>query len=217
MIQQRLPFLVKKVDSRFLFTIRLNFSKEVHMKLKQILLGLIYLHPSVSGYDLKKIITQSTNFFFSAAYSQIYPALKEMNSEGLVTFEIEPLTGKQDRKVYTITEKGINELITWLKEPTKFTTSFSIFQDFLLKLTFMGVLDNESIISYLQSGLDFYREEAKKATTNHLSIEKDYIDADLGEKERYLILWNSEYEYILNDIQLKIDWIEKLIDSLKED
>ena len=36
------------------------------MKLHNVLLGLIKLRPSVLGYELKTIITKSTQYFFSA-------------------------------------------------------------------------------------------------------------------------------------------------------
>ncbi|GAP12643.1 predicted transcriptional regulator [Longilinea arvoryzae] len=185
------------------------------MKLEYILLGLINIHPSVSGYELKAIINQSTGYFFSASLSQIYPALKLLANQGWITYEVEPLVGKQDRKVYTITPDGQRELGDWLRTPLKFDPSLNAFEDFLLKLTFMGILDDESILAYLESGLSHFQSEKTRVLDNNLANEKAYLKMGPLVDEHHIFLWSFENDFLIQDLDRKIGWIEELIAAIR--
>lgn len=185
--------------------------------LKFVLLGLINLHPSVSGYELKSIIDKSTRYFFSASLSQIYPTLKTMFEEGWVIFGIEPLLGKQDRKVYTITKKGREELLRWLRTPLKLESSLSSFQTFLLRLSFSGPMDKESLLLYFQNGLNHYLKEEKAIIQQRLTKEANYLDPAQMDYDRSLFLWKHEYDYITRELRLRIESIEKMIESVRND
>ncbi|MEN6411055.1 MAG: PadR family transcriptional regulator [Anaerolineaceae bacterium] len=185
------------------------------MKLECILLGLINIHPSVSGYELKTIINKSTGYFFSASLSQIYPALKALTGDGLITYEVEPLVGKQDRKVYTVTPEGYQVLTRWLREPLEFAQSLNAFEDFLLKLTFMGILDKEDILAYLKTGLKYFSSEKKRVTDNNLANEKAYLKLGPVVDEHHIFLWSHENEFLIADLDRKIAWIENLIEKTR--
>jgi DNA-binding PadR family transcriptional regulator len=184
------------------------------LKLEYILLGLINIHPLVSGYELKTIINKSTGYFFTASLSQIYPALKELAQRGYITYEVEPLVGKQDRKVYNITPSGRDALVEWLKEPLVLDQSMNAFEDFLLKLTIMGFLDDESIQAYLASGLKYFESEIKRVTDNNLSNERNYLKLGSPDKERFILLWSQENEFLIDDLNRKIRWIEEVIEKI---
>mgnify|MGYP000996443744 FL=1 len=186
------------------------------MKLENILLGLINIHPSVSGYELKTIINKSTGYFFTASLSQIYPALKELTQREYIAFEVEPLTGKQDRKVYSITSSGKQALIEWLQEPLELDQSLNAFEDFLLKLTCMGFLDNEAIQKYLFSGLKHFEAELKRVKDNSLSNERSYLKLDSPDKEKFIFLWSHENEFLIDDLERKIAWIGTLLENINE-
>jgi PadR family transcriptional regulator, regulatory protein AphA len=184
------------------------------LKLEWILLGLINIHPSVSGYELKTIINKSTGYFFSASLSQIYPALKELTNQGLIIYEVEPLIGKQDRKVYSITTEGYQVLTNWLLEPLELEQSLDAFEKFLLKLTFMGILNKDDVIVYLKSGLKYFTSEKKRILDNNLSNEKAYLKTGSVTSERYNFLWSNENEFLTEDLDRKIEWIESLIKNI---
>lgn len=186
------------------------------MKLECILLGLINLHPSVSGYELKTIINKSTGYFFSASLSQIYPALKELTNQGLITFEVEPLVGKQDRKVYSITPEGNDVLRNWLLEPIDLDQSLDAFEAFLLKLTFMGILEREDLLAYLHTGLRYFQSEKKRVAENNLANEKEYLQIGQAVSEHHLFLWSHENEFLIEDLDRKIQWIEDLIQHIHQ-
>ncbi len=56
----------------------------------------------VSGYELQKRM----DLFWQVKHSQIYPLLAKLVQEELVTFELIGQSGKPDKKIYSITDKG---------------------------------------------------------------------------------------------------------------
>ena len=71
----------------------------------------------MTGYELKKFFDTSVAHFWNAELSQIYPALKAMESEGLVEMKVEVQDDRPNRKVYSITDSGRRELLEWLAKP----------------------------------------------------------------------------------------------------
>ena len=85
-------------------------------KTKFAVLGLLAYAP-LSGYDIRRIYSQSLGNFWSESYGAIYPVFKRLVDEGLATREVCPHAGKPDRHVYTITDEGRDELHRWLEQP----------------------------------------------------------------------------------------------------
>lgn len=83
--------------------------------LKYALLGLISRTP-ITGYDLAKEFDKELDNFWHAEHSQIYPELKKLTQEGLITFTVTIQGEKLEKKVYTITEAGQQELLNWLRQ-----------------------------------------------------------------------------------------------------
>jgi PadR family transcriptional regulator, regulatory protein AphA len=79
----------------------------------EVLLGLLTIEP-MSGYDLGQAIRTSVGFFWNESYGQIYPNLKNLAAEKLVTAKSERQKGKPERRVYSITKKGRERLAAWL-------------------------------------------------------------------------------------------------------
>ncbi len=84
------------------------------MSLKHILLGM--LHEPASGYDLKKEFGSSLRHFWAAELSQIYPLLRRLEQEGLLTSRPMGSNKGPQRKLYQRTETGTQALIDWLAE-----------------------------------------------------------------------------------------------------
>ncbi len=98
------------------------------MSLKHALLGLIDLEPG-SGYDLTQRIRNSIGFFWPSTHQQIYKALHELLHEGCLDVEEEPQQHRPDRRIYSMTQHGREELQRWLDKPsppTKIRDAFLI-------------------------------------------------------------------------------------------
>ncbi|MGE5552515.1 MAG: PadR family transcriptional regulator [Betaproteobacteria bacterium] len=103
------------------------------------ILGLLH-HEPLSGYDIRKRIEGSLGYFWDAGFGQIYPTLKKLASEGLVTSRTEKGGVRPDRKVYAITEEGRQELRKWLEQPS---AREYVRYEILLKLFFGSLVEPE--------------------------------------------------------------------------
>jgi DNA-binding PadR family transcriptional regulator len=71
----------------------------------------------MSGYGIRILIQQSIGHFWSESYGQIYPTLRGLAKDGLVEKRTERQKGKPDKHVYSLTERGREELRRWLELP----------------------------------------------------------------------------------------------------
>lgn len=74
-------------------------------KSKYAILGMLNIS-AMSGYDIKKHIQESISNFWTESYGQIYPVLKNLVAEELVTKTVERASGKPYRHVYALTARG---------------------------------------------------------------------------------------------------------------
>ncbi|WP_373481826.1 PadR family transcriptional regulator [Acetobacterium sp.] len=82
--------------------------------LKYALLGLIDRGP-ITGYDISKEFEKRIMAnFWHAKHSQVYPELKRLLDEELISFELIVQGEKMEKKLYTITPKGHAEFVEWL-------------------------------------------------------------------------------------------------------
>ena len=138
--------------------------------LKYALLGLLQYNPS-TGYDLKQFMDTSTANFWHAKLSQIYITLKALEKEGLVTSDVQEQTSRPDRRVYTLTEQGTQELDNWLSDTNVELPQLK--DPFLLKLFFCARVDKETLLTQLklqrdlhQKLLNEYRTDTKATIQN---------------------------------------------------
>lgn len=103
-------------------------------KTQYAILGILSISP-MSGYDIKKFIEISIGYFWNENFGHIYPVLKRLKSEGLVTKHIEEADLRPNRNVYTITDKGKETLSQWLSEDPQNTP----YRDEMLFKLFFGV------------------------------------------------------------------------------
>jgi DNA-binding PadR family transcriptional regulator len=119
------------------------------MDVKTVCLGMLTDGPA-SGYDMKKCFESSFGHFFSAGYGSIYPALATLARSGMVEFEEVPQDGKPDRKVYTITEKGREELMRGLSNPKP---THKVRSEFLAMMCFAHLMTEEQVNQVIDNKL----------------------------------------------------------------
>jgi len=139
------------------------------------ILGILSNKPR-TGYDIHKLVKTRMGSFWDIGYSQIYPTLRRLEKEGILTKKVEINEQGQNRKVYSITNEGKNKLKGWLTKPAKPETfKFEV----LLKIAFGDQVPKDEIIKHI--------EELKARNTakleNILSVEKE-MKAHLNEDER---------------------------------
>lgn len=100
-------------------------------KTKFVILGFL-LDESRSGYEIGGLIKQSTNNFWQESDASIYPTLKLLTNEGLVSSQT-VYVGKRRKEIFTITDAGRGAFMEWFKRPPDQDLHR---EEFLLKLFF---------------------------------------------------------------------------------
>jgi DNA-binding PadR family transcriptional regulator len=86
------------------------------MSVKYALLALLYQHP-MHGYELGKQLTLAVNAEWDVKPGQVASTLTRLNEAGLVDYTVEETDGAPDRKVYSLTQEGLEELQEWYLTP----------------------------------------------------------------------------------------------------
>ena len=179
--------------------------------LDYILLCLIRMHKDASGYQLRSFIEESTSYLYRAHLSQIYPALKRLNEDGLVTCYVEEREGKPDLKLYQITDEGIAVCEEWLQTPPEFENTRESVNRQLMRLILMGHLEPEKVIAYIDHCIEALSEARKEHEENNLHREMTFVgDLDPKIRARYETIWKHEYTNVLEKYDLQLDHLRRL-------
>jgi PadR family transcriptional regulator, regulatory protein AphA len=153
-----------------LYYIYVETYKEKMMSLSHALLGLISYKPS-TGYELRTTFSESVQFFWNATLPQIYRTLNQMESKGWLTVMVEPQEGKPSRKVYSITEKGMKELVRWLVSKPEITPQRN---PLLLKVFFGRMVDPASLKKIIVGCQEYHTKLLEQYDTQTVNVIEDY-------------------------------------------
>jgi PadR family transcriptional regulator AphA len=109
------------------------------MSLKYAILGLLDLEPHY-GYAIKQKFEHMMGDLWPVSYGQLYPTLRKLQEDKLVTMKT--VQGKKavDKNVYSITDKGNQVFAAWLRDQKK-KEQISIKDEFSLSLFFLDRLE----------------------------------------------------------------------------
>jgi PadR family transcriptional regulator AphA len=102
----------------------------------------------LSGYEITKNFEAVYSHFWRASHQQVYRELARLHKGGSLTAKLVIQKGRPNKKVYTLTKKGLEELRLWVSAPTEFPKPQN---DVLVKLLALGVADRHAF------GLEFDR------------------------------------------------------------
>lgn len=148
-------------------------------KIDMVILGLLS-HEDLTGYDIKKRIDGAISFFWKGSFGNIYPALKDMENQGLIT-KSDTSAGGRERTTYHITEGGRDKLKDWLREEQ---ASNELKYETLLKLFFGGAESREVSLLNIEAFEDRIQKD--------LQVLKTYC----GTLERSLDVEDHVYYYL---------------------
>jgi DNA-binding PadR family transcriptional regulator len=86
------------------------------MSLKYVLLGLLSQHPRY-GYKLKHEAEQLLGNGAELNPGQLYPLLRKLAEQQLIAGEHVEQEDRPDKRIFTLTEAGAQELSAWFDEP----------------------------------------------------------------------------------------------------
>ena len=159
------------------------------------------LFRSMTGYDLKQCMLNSTSNFFDASFGSIYPALKKMEEKGLVS-SMEVVEGGKYKKRYAITEIGETDFRNWLEQEIDFSKTRP---DHLIKVFFFGFLPKEKAIHSLHKFIE--------------GVEQ--VHTRLAEYDSQVKLHADTYQYStlvfgMDYYKLIINWSKDLLQELEK-
>ncbi|MBN1357360.1 PadR family transcriptional regulator [Candidatus Bathyarchaeota archaeon] len=141
-----------------------------------VILGMLSKEP-MTGYDIRKRVKTRMGSFWDINYGQIYPTLRTLEKKGEVTKKVEIMENRPNRKVYSITNKGLNELKKWLLKPAE-PESAKI--ETLLKVAFGEHLSKDEIIKHINE----FKARNISRLEDASNIEKE-MKAQLKKNEKY--------------------------------
>ena len=125
------------------------------MDVKTLCLGVLS-RGEASGYEIKKAFAEGPfSHFHQASFGSIYPALNALSAEGLVEARALAQHKRPDKKIYSITPKGRNALVSALMtEPAP----DAMRSDFLFILSFAQYLPPARVDKLIDQRIVWYRE-----------------------------------------------------------
>lgn len=176
------------------------------------ILGLLSLK-SMSGYDIKKMFEKNFSYFWSESYGQIYPLLKRLLAQKLVSRSVIKQMGKPDRHLYKLTKKGNEKLRSWLLEPVKRQIGR---HEILLKLIYGSRVSLDDNIRQVEQFREIQTKEIRQMKPYRKQLMEEYpknpnlpywlMAVSFGEHlDRAYIRWCDETLKMLRDMKQESD------------
>jgi DNA-binding PadR family transcriptional regulator len=163
----------------------------------------------MTGYELKKFFDTTVAHFWNAELSQIYPALKAMESEGLVEMKVEVQEDRPNRKVYSITEAGRREIIRWLAEPAE---ADQVREPMLIKVFFGASVSKQDLINVLHQEVERHREYQSELELARTWCASFAEAVGLGKQAPF---WQLTIEAGLRVCGAEMEWAESAIETIE--
>jgi DNA-binding PadR family transcriptional regulator len=171
----------------------------------EVLLGLLTVEP-MSGYDLGQTIRASIGHFWNESYGQIYPNLKKLAADGLVSAKAERQKGKPDRHIYSITKKGRERLAKWLAVQPQAEIPRN---ELLLKLFFGVQLSPEISIAFVE----------RMAESEHRTLQIiNRAAEEIAKNQQYpdAPFWRMTARFGQFELEAHLRWAEETLAELKK-
>jgi DNA-binding PadR family transcriptional regulator len=164
--------------------------------IKYAILGLLH-YKDMHGYKIKRHIERDFGHMWTINYGQIYPNLKQLRKEGLVTVQEVNVAGEKGppRKLYSITPDGKKAFLAWIEEPPE--RAMLLRDPFLMRFVFFGFGDRSRAVELIEEQIGLYQKQ-------------------LGKREKNLERWKEHDVYVrlitqlgVNLNRVLLDWLEK--------
>lgn len=176
------------------------------MSLKHAILGFLSITPK-TGYEIQKKIDFTIQHFWPTTQSQIYRTLKELEEGQLIACEIQYQREKPNKKIYSLTGKGSQELTCWLAEPHKASPHRN---QFLVQLFFSKDVPPETILS----NFAYYRQELE-TSLQFLKFGDAQKRIELGQTAQEKLLFQIIVENGICLLESEIGWVDAAVARLK--
>ena len=171
------------------------------VSLRYLILGLLAQQP-MSGYDIKRFLKGLSWLIASPSSGSLYPILRTLHKEGLVTVEIVPGLDRPPRKINSITEAGKQALQVWIDQ---LAVSNAPMKAFVMRLLLAGNFSHAALAAHLQQRRD---QVADHQTALAKATEAQGRVTDLGQR--------LTLEYGLALATAELAWLDNTLPELSE-
>lgn len=168
------------------------------------ILGMLALLKKSSGYDLKKHMESSTQYFWRETFSSIYPVLEDLEQQQLIVKVDTPTRNERKRNVYALTSKGHKILKQWLEQSAE---RVQLRNELLLKLFFGNLVSIDTTIEHLKQ----YKKELEDKLAVFHTIEHELTDVDSLEA----VYGSITLDHGIRQITSALEWCDTAIKTLK--
>ena len=149
-----------------------------------------------SGYDIKQ--NMESVKFFNASYGSIYPALKRMEADGLISSR-EIVEGGKYKRVYSIKKKGREQFLSWLEKSPNIIKSDN---EHIIKTFFYKYLPEEKV---KESVAGFIK--STNSLVRRMEVLESLLGKNLDSYERAALAFQTDqYRFIR-------DWYRRFLDK----
>lgn len=183
------------------------------MSLKHGLMGLLN-YGSMTGYELDKAFKASLSFFWQAKTSQIYRELDTMERRGWLTSKRVIQSEKPNKRVYTITEAGKEELSEWLSLPeADIVDAMRVKSAFLMRVFFGGEMNTGQSLEMIRTYRKKCLESSKELRAAYDAISEYEAVVSDDRKSKY---WEISVLYGEAFFGAGLNWADKAIAILEK-
>ena len=167
-------------------------------------LGMLRLRP-MTGYEIKSAYERGPANFMPISYGQIYPILKKLTADGLVTGKLE--SGGRERQRYSITLAGKKLLRAWLSGTDSGASRSGAVshRELLLKLFFTSPDE----LGAMHGPIDSFRREEEQRL-EHYRRTRGWLRSEHGENPR-LAIWEMVLAYGVGQSEARVKWAEEML------
>lgn len=181
------------------------------MSLKHGLLGLLS-YSNMTGYELGKAFQDSLSFFWKAQPSQIYRELNRLEEQGCLSSVIEFQTDKPNKRIYSLTDSGKEELTAWLESPMP-NELMATRSEVLMRLFFSAEKKSKDTLNDLKHLEATYKNVAAQFAQLNQVIDgyKALVGSDMD-----ALYWELTADFGRSYINMCVAWSERCVKRLEE-
>jgi PadR family transcriptional regulator AphA len=166
---------------------------------RHLILGLLQQQP-MSGYDIKRLLKSLSWLIGNPSSGSLYPALRGLLNDGLVTVELAQHETRRPRKIYSVTEAGRRAFDEWIDEPVRSGAPLRIF---LIRLMLADGHSPTSLVSCLE------RRHAQVASQRR-ALERTVV----GQRGGPRLGQHLAVDYGLALASAELEWLDKALSQL---
>jgi PadR family transcriptional regulator, regulatory protein AphA len=180
------------------------------MSLPHIILGLLQQR-SMTGYDLKnRCFDKTIAHLWAADQAQIYRTLDKLVEQGWIVYKVEIQQDRPNRKIYSLTDAGNEELLRWLRQPQPLP---NLREPLLVQLFFIrqSQFTHEQIAHFLEQQLEAHQKNL--SCYQQIAQQDGVAQATPQSNDLKDNLHQMVIQLLIEREQTYVDWLSRVIAS----